>query len=773
MKKGKEWKTVFWTRYKHYEYTVMPFELKNAPATFQRLINDTLREYLNDFAITYLNDILIYSDDLEMHRSHVHKVLKKLNKRTLYVKKSKSKFEAKEIEFLDYIIQPEQIKKNSKKMNAVRNWPPSKQVKEVQAFLRLTNYYWKFVPNYAKIAEPLTQLTHKNKRWHWDREQEDAFHALKKSLSRTAHLRILNSTCKKILKTDASDFAVGACLYQIKDGQQRPIAYQSRKLSGLKERYEVHDKELLVIVKALQDWRPYLAGTEKPIQIYTDHKNLRNFATTKQLNQWQVCWAEQLADYEFQIHYKKGNENGGADALSRQPDHEEVEKIHAEILSEDDKGILTKGLAATYKVKQTPLMNEEMIQVCHNGRAGGHLEVKRTEDLIQRRHNISDLRNWITEYIARCDSCHRNKIQRDKRFDRVTQLDTLNAPWESITMNFITKLSISKDPAWGVKFDSILTIVDRLTKYTMFISFKETATAPVLTYTILQELINNHGLPKEFITNRDKLFTSKFWETLTAELRINHKMSTAYHPQTDGQSKQMNQTVKMYLRHYVNRNQDNWVQLLSTAQFVYNNTQNKTTEETPFWANYEYNPKVWREPRVHRSQSQKAILDIAEIKKLHKDLTNRIQQQSEQTTEIKPFVVEERVYLRTNNVHVKQQSKKLNNKSIEPFKVKRNIKGLSYELDLLKEMWIHSVFHTFMLQCCNQFIPLQTTETSVEPDKEYQVENILEKRMISGKTHYLVKWKEYNTSENTWEPKENLLNCARTLQQFERGAQGQ
>jgi len=104
----------------------MLFELKNALVTFQRLINDMLREYLDDFAITYLDDILIYSDDLEMHCSHVHKVLKKLSERVLYVKKSKSKFEVKEIEFLNYIIQFEQIKKNSKKINAVRNWPLSK-----------------------------------------------------------------------------------------------------------------------------------------------------------------------------------------------------------------------------------------------------------------------------------------------------------------------------------------------------------------------------------------------------------------------------------------------------------------------------------------------------------------------------------------------------------------------------------------------------------------------------------------------------------------------
>jgi len=141
MKEGEEWKTAFWTRYRHYKYTVMPFELKNAPATFQRLINNTLREYLDDFAITYLDNILIYSDDLEMHCSHMHKILEKLNKRALYVKKSKSRFKTKKIKFLDYVIQSEQIEKNSKKTDAVRNWPPSKQVKKVQAFLGLRNYY--------------------------------------------------------------------------------------------------------------------------------------------------------------------------------------------------------------------------------------------------------------------------------------------------------------------------------------------------------------------------------------------------------------------------------------------------------------------------------------------------------------------------------------------------------------------------------------------------------------------------------------------------------
>jgi len=332
------------------------------------------------------------------------------------------------------------------------------------------------------------------------------------------------------------NFAVEACLYQIKDGQKKSIAYWSRKLSELKKRYEVHDKKLLAIVKALQDWRPYLADISKSIQIFMNHKNLRNFVIIKQLNWWQVCWTEQLADFEFQIHYKKNNENSDADTLSRWPDHKEVKTIHAEILCKDERETLMKGLAATYKVKNTFLTDDKLIRMCHNSWAGEHLEVKCTEDLVQRRCNIDDLCNWITEYIVRCDSCWHNKIQRDKHYNEITWLNALNVLWESVIIDFIMKLLKFKDSAWEIRFDSILIIVNRLMKYMMFISFRETATASVLMYIILWELISNHRLLKKFIINRDKLFMSKFWEMLTAELRIKHKMLMTYYSQMNEQS---------------------------------------------------------------------------------------------------------------------------------------------------------------------------------------------------------------------------------------------
>ncbi len=166
----------------------MSFRLKNTSVIFQRLINNILREYLNDFVIIYLDDILIYSDNLKMHYKYVHKVLTKLNEWAMYVKKLKSRFKIKKIQFLKYVIWSNQIKKNLKKIKTVWNWFTLWKIKKVQVFLELMNYYWKFVLNYTRIVKSLMCLIYKNERWYWDKKQKNVFCVLKKNLSETAHL---------------------------------------------------------------------------------------------------------------------------------------------------------------------------------------------------------------------------------------------------------------------------------------------------------------------------------------------------------------------------------------------------------------------------------------------------------------------------------------------------------------------------------------------------------------------------------------------------------
>ena len=170
----------------------------------------------------------------------------------MYVKQSKSRFKIKKVRFLNYVIWFEWIEKNSEKTVTVWDWSTLMRLKKVQIFLELVNYYWKFVSNYSQIVKSLTQLTQKTERWHWDQKQEKAFNALKKSLSKTAHLVISQSACEKILETDALNFAVNAYLYQIKDEVQKLIVFQFRKLSESEKKYEGHDKKFLTIVKVLQ-----------------------------------------------------------------------------------------------------------------------------------------------------------------------------------------------------------------------------------------------------------------------------------------------------------------------------------------------------------------------------------------------------------------------------------------------------------------------------------------------------------------------------------------
>lgn len=342
IKEGHEWKTAFRTRYGLYEYLVMPFGLTNAPATFQALVNHVLREYLDRFCTAYLDDILIYSETLEEHKEHVSKVLQKLLEYSLSVKPEKCTFHAQKVKFLGFIIEPGKVVMDPRKVEDILKWPEPRNVKEVQAFLGFANFYRRFIERYSHIADPLIRLTRKDTSFAWKEPQQEAFDQLKRAFVEAPVLIMFDPDKPLYLETDASDYAIGATLSQPDDkGRLHPIAYYSRKMSPAELNYEIHDKELLAIVTAFKEWRHYLEGANYEITVYSDHKNLGYFTTTKILNRRQVRWAEQLAPFYFKIHYRKGNENGKADALSRRADHVEGKpELSPAVLRQNDNGTL-------------------------------------------------------------------------------------------------------------------------------------------------------------------------------------------------------------------------------------------------------------------------------------------------------------------------------------------------------------------------------------------------------------------------------------------------
>ena len=267
----------------------MPFRLTNAPASFQELINNTLREYLDDFALAYLDDVLIFSKTREEHVQHVRKVLTKLREKDLPIKLSKCEFHKYSIGFLGYTVSENGLGPDPNKVIAIDSWPEPQNVKDVQSILGILNYYRKFIKGFSAIARPLTALTRKDVTFAWGIECKEALKELKRRITTAPILALFDPEKEATLETDSSDYAIGTCLTQKgKDDRSRPIAYYSRKMTGPELNYDIHDKELLAIVESFREWRVYLEGTKYPVQVYTDHKNLLYWTSTKQLNRRQV-----------------------------------------------------------------------------------------------------------------------------------------------------------------------------------------------------------------------------------------------------------------------------------------------------------------------------------------------------------------------------------------------------------------------------------------------------------------------------------------------------
>ena len=318
-----EWKTAFNCKYGHFEYQVMPFGLKNAPASFQRFMNATFQGCLGKFVVVYLDDILIYSKELNEHEEHVRVVLRKLRENNLFAKLEKCAFGVQRVEFLGYVISPQGVEMDPEKTSNITSWQTPTSVKGIQCFLGFANFYRDFIVRYSQLAAPLYELTKKDVPFAWQTHHQESFDALKLAFTQAPLLAHFHPTSPCLVETDASDFAIGMILSQKQpDGKLRPIAFHSRKFTPAEINYETHDKELLAIIVAVSRWRHYLEGSPHQIKILSDHNNLRYFSTSKILNRRQARWAMILSEYDYVIHHRAGSLSGQPDALSRRPEYE-------------------------------------------------------------------------------------------------------------------------------------------------------------------------------------------------------------------------------------------------------------------------------------------------------------------------------------------------------------------------------------------------------------------------------------------------------------------
>ena len=829
---GDEFKTAFRTRYGHFEYLVMPFGLTNAPASFQAYINECLREYLDDFCIAYMDDILIYADTDEELVARTRQVLEKLIEHGLYVKLEKCLFHVTEVDFLGFIISADGIRMDSSRIAVIVEWPRPESIHDVQVFLGFANFYRRFIESYSHVVLPLTDLLKKANQFSWTDNAKAAFEKLKTLFTSAPILRHFDPALETFLHADASGFAISGIISQPHEGRLHPVAFWSRKCIPAECNYDIQDRELLAIVECMKHWRHYLEGSRHPVKVLTDHKNLETLMSTKALNRRQARWAEFLSGYNFILTPIPGTKNP-ADGLSRRPDYSdnvemptgfviprsatpssaipsseipfitslslatmdpepELRRLITDALQSDplaqklrananpnlpypwssqDDLLLRDGLVYIPPVDSLRVM---LLKQYHDDPLAGHFGAKKTCELLSRNYYFPGMSAYVNSYVTTCDTCARAKPPRHRRHGELAPLPVPSGPWKGITCDFIVDLPMSNG------FDSLLVFVDRFTKMSHLVPCLKTATAHDFAKMFLDHVVRLHGIPESLVSDRGSIFTSKFWKSLSRMMGTRQRLSTSFHPQTDGQTERMNQIVEQYLRIYCNYQQDNWFDFLSIAEFAYNNAHQTSIDCSPFYANYGYHPTFAVDLRRYNLPVPAAKTFAQKLRNLHDDLIEYVKAAQNQQAKYYDakhkrieFSVGDQVWLLSPHIHTERPSKKLDWKRLGPFSIRDRIGTQAYRLQLPASMKIHPVFHVSLLEPYkpnsipgrNQ-PPPPPVSVNNSPDVEYEVEEILDSKISRRRLFYLVKWKGYDTSHNSWEPASNVANSPVLLRQF-------
>nr|CAD40483.1 OSJNBa0067G20.3 [Oryza sativa Japonica Group]CAE03320.2 OSJNBa0032I19.14 [Oryza sativa Japonica Group] len=762
-------KTAFTTRYGLYEFTVMSFGLTNAPAFFMNLMNKVFMEYLDKFVVVFIDDILVYSQSEEDHQQHLRLVLGKLREHQLYAKLRKCEFCLSEVKFLGHVISAKGVAVDPKTVTAVTDWKQPKTVTQVRSFLGLAGYYRRFIENFSKIAQPMTQLLKKEEKFVWSPQCEKAFQTLKEKLVSSPVLILPDTRKDFLVYCDASRQGLGRVLMQE-----------------------------AAVVHALKIWRHYLIGNR--CEIYTDHKSLKYIFTQSDLNLRQRRWLELIKDYDVRIHYHPGKANVVADPLSRKSHCNTlgVRGIPPELNQQMEAlnlSIVGRGFLATLEAKPTLLdqireaqkNDPDMYGLLKNmkqGKAAGFTEDEHgtlwngnrvcvpddwelKQLILQEAHESSysihpgstkiylDLKEkywWISmkreiaEFVALCDVCQHVKAEHQRPARLLQPLQVPEWKWDEIGMDFITGL-----PKTQGGYDSIWVVVDRLTKVARFIPVKTTYGGNKLA----------------------ELYFARI--KLQEELGTRLNFSTAYHPQTDGQTERLNQILEDILRACVLNFGKTWDKSLPYAEFSYNNSYQASIQMAPYEALYGrkcQTPLLW--DQVGESQVfgtdilREAEVKVRTIQENLKVAQSRQKSYADNRRRNLEFAVDNFVYLRVTplrGVHRFQTKGKLAPRFVGPFRIIARRGEVAYQLELPASLGnVHDVFHLSQLKKCLRVPSEQADSEQIEVredltyvERPVKILDTMERRTRNRVIRfYKVQWSNHAEEEATWEREDEL-----------------
>jgi hypothetical protein len=818
IREGDEEKAAFLTNRGLFEPTVMFFGLCNSPATFQTMMNTILRkEIQGGKVLVYMDDILIFTETLEEHEEITKQVLKVLEDNELYLKPGKCEFEKTEVEYLGLVVGNGEAKMDPKKLEAIGDWPEPKTVKEIQSFLGFCNFYRNFINQFATTARPLWNLTKKTKVWEWGEEERQVFRKLKEDLTSQPVLSLPNFEDPFRVEADASDYATGAVLSQRQEDVWKPVAFLSKALTQPERNYEIHDRELLAIIQALEEWRHFLQGAKHQIEIFTDHKNLEYFLSARKLNRRQARWSGRLADYDYVLKHKSGSSLGKPDALSRRPDHKEgmdddntnvvmitaehiaalsiegaemvtTESLGDQVLDELRKLPVPTKAKADREVWETKdglayrgglvvvaddKVKRRILELAHDLPVTGHPGQQKTREIISRDFFWYKLTDDVNKYVKGCRKCQQTKVFPAKPQGELHPNEIPHKPFQIISVDFLTDLPASQG------YDSIMIVVDRFSKRVYTAPCNKALNSEGTARLFKDVVWRYEGLPETVISDRGPQFVSEFTRELYKLLGIRQNLSTAAHAQTDGQTERVNQEIEQYFRIFINGQMNDWAAWLPIAEHCYNNRIHSATGVSPFFATrgYEVNTSISptrRQPRIetfeefaHRMTKVRGEAECA-LKRAAKEMKKFYDRKRKP----EEFSVGDQVWLEATNLTTDRPKKKLDHKRQGPFKIVQKISNVVYKLELPPSWRIHPVFHVSKLR---RYTPdpfgraLPRVSLHVRGEN-WEVSSIQRSRLKNGRLEYLVSWKlPEGCYQELWELESRMSNDApEKVKQFHR-----
>ena len=660
IKAGDEWKTAFICKEGQFEQLVMSFGFANAPAHFQGMMNSIFKDLIGVYVLIYLDDIIIFSEDESKHPDHVRTVLQRLRENNLFCKLEKCFYGKPRLEFLGYVISGNGIEMDPRKTQSIQEWPTPSKTHDIQVFLGFTNFYRRFITNYAKVTQPLTGLLKKDTPFNWSAEAQESFSTLKSAFKAGVVLAHPNESKEFLVEVDASDYALGGVLSQYSDQNELvPVAFFSRQMVPAERNYEIYDKELLAITVALKEWRHFLQGSIHPFTILTDHKNLEYFMTSKQLTRRQARWSLFLSEFNFNLSYRPGSHNGKADHLSRRPDYK-VDEERSNFIQLLKPSMIVAPVSVktgtfSHALKRHIFFEKDWpLLVCHFLLTDEWLtdipeKLLKTVKEEAGQFTASDLGKFCRviengkRKVPYCPSWERVDVYRrfhqglgHLKFDSVFDLVARRFWWPSMKQDL--KEAIRSCPEcqldqssggthcqtpirpvpsvaipferWGVDFIQdlpvtkagnrhIITAIDYASRWVVAKAVKNRDSTTVAQF--YYELMMNYGTPLEIISDRGSAFLSEGLREFEKLQNIRHHATTPYHPQTNGMVERMHSMMGHAITTLCQGRSDRWDEYLQQTLFALRVRKHAVTKLSPFFLIYGLEPRLPGDDSPHKA----------------------------------------------------------------------------------------------------------------------------------------------------------------------------